>query len=134
MIPRPRLAVALPLAAGSGLALSLAFPPVGAWPVAFVAVGPLLLLLRTSSPRRGFLLGLVYGLASYGAIIYWILRFGEFAWVALTLLMGLSVALFGLLVPFVIRPGHPLRNAFGLAALWTVVDFVRSAWPLGGFS
>ncbi len=134
MTPRPRLAVALAVAVGSGLALSLAFPPVGAWPLAFGAVVPLLLLLRTSPPGRGFLVGLAYGLAAYGAIIYWILRFGEFAWVALTLLMGLSVALFGLLLPFVTRPGHPIRNAFGVAALWTVVDVVRSAWPLGGFS
>ena len=134
MTTRPRLAIALAVAVGSGLALSLAFPPVGAWPIAFVAVVPLMLLLRDARPARGFLLGLAFGLASFGAILYWILRFGEMAWVALTLLSGLSIAVFGLLVPFVTRPGHPLRNALGIAALWTVVDWFRSAWPLGGFS
>jgi apolipoprotein N-acyltransferase len=131
---RPRLAVALAAAAAGGLVLSLAFPPAGIWPVAFVAVVPLLLLLRDARPGRGALLGLAFGLASFGAILYWILRFGEMAWFALTLLSGLAVAVFGLLVPFVTRRGHPLRNALGIASLWTVVEWVRSAWPLGGFS
>ena len=60
----------------------MAFPPVGAWPVAFVALAPLLWLLAGHGPRRGFVLGLAYGLAFHGATLYWILRFGEMAWVA----------------------------------------------------
>ncbi len=95
---------------------------------------PLLWLLRDASPARGALLGFVFGLAFYGATLYWILRFGELAWAALVLLAAASAALFGLLVPAVRRPGHPLRSAFGVAALWTVIDWARAAWPLGGFS
>lgn len=131
---RPRLPSSLLIALASGLALSTAFPPVGLWPVAFVALAPLIWLLWNARPRRGFLLGLAFGLAFYGATIYWIWRFGVVAWTALTLLCALSVALFGLLTPAMRRPGRPIVSALATAALWTVFDWVRSAWPLGGFS
>lgn len=95
---------------------------------------PLLWALRGQRPTRGFVFGLVYGATGYGAIIYWIARFGVMAWVALTLLLALSTALFGLLVPIVTRPRRPLRNAAAVAALWTGVDHLRGSWPLGGFT
>jgi apolipoprotein N-acyltransferase len=131
---RLRLLYALPIALGAGLLLSLAFPPAGVWPIAFVALVPLLWLLATANPARGFLIGLVFGLGAYGATIYWIWRFGTLAWTALTVVCALSVAIFGLVLPAIRRPGHPVANALGTAALWTVLDWVRSAWPLGGFS
>ena len=118
----------------SGLLLSLAFPPAELWPLAFVAVAPLLWLLRSARPRRGALLGFVYGVGFYGATLYWILRFGELAWVGLVTLSALSVAVVGLVGPAVIRAGRPLRTAVGLAALWTLVDWIRGMWPLGGFT
>lgn len=114
--------------------LSAAFPPMGWWPLAFVAVAPLLWLLASAGPRRGALLGLAFGLGFYGATIYWILLFGELAWVALTLLCMASTALFGLVAPALCRRGRPVLQAVGLAALWTVVDWIRTSWPLGGFS
>ena len=118
----------------SGLLLSLAFPPAEIWPLAFVAVAPFLWLLRSARPRRGALLGFVYGVGFYGATLYWILRFGELAWVGLVTLSALSVAVVGLVGPALIRTGRPLRTAVGLAALWTLVDWIRGMWPLGGFT
>jgi apolipoprotein N-acyltransferase len=131
---RPRLPSALGLSIASGLALSLAFPPAGLWPLAFVALAPLLWLLRAASARRGLLLGLAFGVSFYGATLGWILRFGLLGWTGLTLLSGLSVGVFAALAPWWIRSGRPIRTALGLAALWTVVDFARAAWPLGGFT
>jgi len=128
----PALAVAASTAAGLGL--SLAFPPADLWPVAFVAVIPLYLLLRDVSPARGFVIGLAYGAGVFGATLYWILRFGELAWVALVVLSALSVSLVGLLAPAVIRREHPVRSAFAFAALWSVADWARGAWPFGGFT
>lgn len=131
---RPPFPFALLLSLAAGFLLSLAFPPAGLWPLAFVALVPLFWLLRDERPFRGFLLGLIFGIAFYGATLYWILRFGLMAWTALTLLMGLWTALFGLVAPAIRRAGRPVLTALGWAALWTVIDWGRGAWPLGGFT
>ena len=131
---RPSLPVASLISFATGLVLSLAFPPAGLWPLAFVAIAPLLWLLERSGPGRGVLLGLVFGLGCYGATIYWIWRFGELAWVSLSVVMAVSLALFGGLYPAIRRLGHPIITAFGAAALWTVLDWLRGLWPLGGFT
>ena len=122
------------VAAAAGLLTSLAFPPVGAWPLAFVGLVPLLLVLRTCSAPRGALVGLCFGLGLYGASLYWILLFGELAWTALVLLSAAAIAAFGFLAVLVRRPGRPIVDAFALAAVWTVLDWIRGMWPLGGFT
>ncbi|MEP7059289.1 MAG: apolipoprotein N-acyltransferase [Actinomycetota bacterium] len=132
--PPSSLVSQLILAAFGGLAMSLAFPPVALWPIAFAAVVPLLWLLRTVRPARGALVGFVYGAAGYGITLSWIDRFGTGAWVALTALCALSTAVVGLLAPLVVRPGRTVLSALGFAALWTVLDFARGAWPFGGFT
>ena len=99
-----------------------------------MALAPVLFLLRTAGARRGSVLGLAFGFGFYGATLYWILLFGTLAWGSLVLVSALSAAVFGLLAPVVIRRGHPFLTAAGLGALWTAVDWVRGAWPLGGFT
>lgn len=131
---RPPLFVALPVALASGIALSLAFPPAAVWPVAFFAIVPLLWLWRSSSTGRAVVVGLVFGVGVFGATLYWILRFGEMAWISLTLLSAASIATVGALAPGLVRPGRPLRTAVGLASAWTVADWIRGMWPLGGFT
>jgi apolipoprotein N-acyltransferase len=131
---RPALPLALLIAATSGLLLSVAFPPAGLWPVAFIAVVPLMWLLTATGPRRGFALGLVYGLAFHGATLYWILRFGELAWVAVTIVSALWLGVFGALVPAFLRRERPVVNVLAIASLWTVLEWLKGMWPLGGFS
>jgi apolipoprotein N-acyltransferase len=131
---RPRLPLALLIAAASGLLLSLSLPPVGVGAVAFLAPIPLLWLVREARPRRGFLLGVVFGIAYFGALLYWILLFGVLAWGSLVLLSCLSTGLFGALAPAVWRSARPVRSSIGLAFLWTVIEWARGAWPLGGFT
>ena len=131
---RSSLFVAIPICLASGLALSLAFPPAGIWPLAFVALVPLLWLLAAARPRRGLALGFGFGLAFYGATLSWIALFGFGAWAALTLGSAASTALFGLVVPALRRPGRPVLTSFGVAALWTALDWARGMWPLGGFT
>jgi len=120
---RPSFISSLIVALASGAVLSLAFPPAGLWPLAFLAPVPLLWLLRDVRSGRGFVLGLVFGIGFYGATLYWIARFGTMAWVALTLVSAVGVGLFGLLAP-VLRPAFTsnhhkvmLQGAQGLAAL-----------------
>jgi apolipoprotein N-acyltransferase len=139
VLPRLRLIgrpppVALVLSLIGGVISSLAFPPVAAWPLAFLAPALLLVALREATPGRGFVLGLVYGLTGFGLTLSWLQLFGALAWGALTLLAALSVALFGLSFPLVRRPDHPLLTALGAAALWTAIDWLRGLWPLGGFT
>jgi apolipoprotein N-acyltransferase len=136
MSNRPRISfpVATTLSLAAGLLCSLAFPPAELWPLAFIATALLLLLLRDARAARGFALGLIFGLGFFGATLYWIWRFGAMAWVALTLVSAVAVAVFGALAPSVTRPGATIRNALGVAALWTVIDWIRGAWPLGGFT
>lgn len=131
---RPALPLALLIAAVSGLILSLAFPPAGLWPVAFVALVPLLWLLDDAGPGRGFAVGLAFGLAFHGATLYWILRFGELAWVAVTLVSAVWVAVFAMLVPTLRRPGRPVITVLAAASAWVVLEWLKGMWPLGGFT
>jgi apolipoprotein N-acyltransferase len=112
----------------------LANPPAGLWPLAFVALAPFLWLVRASRPRRGLLLGLVFGFVYFGALLYWIRLFGELAWGSLSLVSAGYVAVFGLLAPVLWRGRSPVRSAVALAALWTALEYVRGMFPLGGFT
>ena len=131
---RPSLLVGCGIAAAAGLGTSLAFPPVGAWPVAFVGLVPLLLVLRTSTVGRGAIVGLCFGLGLYGASLYWVLLFGELAWTGIVLLSAAALAAFGAVSILVRRSGRPIIDALAIAAAWTVLDWTRAAWPLGGFT
>lgn len=42
-------------------------------------------------------------------------------------------AVFGALAPTLWRRRHPVASVLALAALWTVLECLRGAWPLGGF-
>jgi apolipoprotein N-acyltransferase len=127
------LAGNLLVAALSGALLSLSLPPADAGWVAFLAPIPFLWVVRTARPRRGLALGAVFGVAYFGLVLYWILLFGELGWTALVLLSAASSAVFGLLAPVLWRPRRPVASVLGLAALWTVLEYVRGNWPLGGF-
>jgi apolipoprotein N-acyltransferase len=129
-----RFPAALIVSLLGGVLAYLAFPPVGAWPLAFIAPALLIAALRDAGPLRGFVLGLLYGITGFGLTLSWILLFGKIAWGALTLLAALSTALFGTLFPLVRRSGRPILSAFGAAALWTSIEWLRALWPLGGFT
>jgi apolipoprotein N-acyltransferase len=134
LIPPRRFAAALALSVLGGFVAYLAFPPVDAWPLAFIAPAILIVALTGAGSRRGFVLGLAYGLTGFGLTLSWLFLFGATAWGALTLLAALSVALFGALLPLVRRPGHPILTAIGAASLWTAIDWLRGLWPFGGFT
>jgi dolichol-phosphate mannosyltransferase len=95
---------------------------------------PFLWVLRGASPRRRALLGFAFGIAFFGATLYWILLFGELAWSALIVMSASFTAVFALLSSALVRSGRPVRSALGLAALWTVMESLRDLMPFGGFS
>ena len=51
----------MPLAALAGVLYGCCFPPVGAWPLAFVALAPLVVAVRGASGAGGALLGWLAG-------------------------------------------------------------------------
>ena len=103
--------------------LHLAGVPTGRrWPLAFVGLVPLLLVLRSCSAGRGALVGLCFGLGLYGASLYWIALFGELAWTALVLLCRPRRSrLFGAVAVLVRRPDRPIVERARVAAAWTVL-------------
>jgi apolipoprotein N-acyltransferase len=102
--------------------------------VAFVAPVPLLWLLRDAGPGRGAAVGAAFGFGFFGAVLYWLLLFGALGWTALVLASTAFVAAFGALAPVVTLRARPILTAVGLASLWTAIEWVRGAWPLGGFA
>jgi apolipoprotein N-acyltransferase len=98
-----------------------------------VALIPLLWALEGVGPRRGALVGFVFGLAYYGILLNWLLLFGVIAWLPLVVSQAAYVAGFGALAPMWSRT-HPLRSALAAAAAWAALDWVRATWPIGGFA
>jgi apolipoprotein N-acyltransferase len=99
----------------------------------FIAPIPLLWLVRGSGPGRAAACGFAFGITYFGALLYWILLFGELGWAALVLMSAGFMAGFGALAPAVWRRDHPVFGTLGLAGLWTVVEWIRGMFPLGGF-
>ncbi len=127
------LPLALLAAAGSGVILWLALPPVDAGPLGFVALIPLLIALRGARARRGALLGLAFGLVFNGLLFTWLIPVSALAYAALVLGMTGFLAIFGALVPVLWREEAPLRTALSVGAAWALIEWVRGIWPFGGW-
>lgn len=91
-------------------------------------------MLRGARPLRALALGLVCGFVYFGATLYWVRLFGELGWSSLSLASAAYVVLFALLAPVLWRSERPILSCLGLAALWTATEYLRSMWPLGGFT
>ena len=125
------------LALGTGFLLFLSFPgAAGFWPVAWVALVPLLLAIRNVSPGRAARLGLVAGMIHYVSLLYWIVivlgRYGNLPlWVTvpalllLALYMSCYLALFCALINRVWQQKEVMVVWLG-PFLWVGLDFVRS--------
>jgi apolipoprotein N-acyltransferase len=135
--------VAVAIAIGAGAVLPLAFAPFRWFWIAPFSYAVLFLLWRRAAPRRAFVLGLWYGLASFSAGIYWVyISIHEFGQVnpALSLLLtgGLVavMALFAAVSGWVAARWFPTSGAaawFGLLpALWVLTEWCRG-WFFTGF-
>ena len=134
----PSLPLALLLAAAGGLVTDAAFPDRGWWPLAFVGVAALFWALRAGGARRGFLVGLVWGLAFFLPHLWWARYATETVpWVALSVMEACFVGVVGAAWALVRgrswladRPG---RQAVAFAVLFVAAEQARSEVPFGGF-
>ncbi|MDR1266394.1 MAG: hypothetical protein LBK42_12775 [Propionibacteriaceae bacterium] len=131
---RTRRLVSAVSALAAGVAVGLAFPPTGWWPLMplGLAVFGWLTAVRRPRLRAGLVLGYLFGLGFFTTLIRWLLVVDE-VWGAtfpLAALMAAWFALLGVALTWLGRfPGWPLFAAAAVVA----VEFVDSRWPLGGF-
>lgn len=124
-------------AVASALLLVLAYDPVGAWWLAWVALVPLMLLARsTRRPTRQLLLGAwAGGLVFWLIAVEWVRKSDEGAWpgwLAMALVLSLWWPAFVGLTRIAVRGlGVPLMIA--APAAWVALEFVRAYYPLNGF-
>nr|NLD41345.1 apolipoprotein N-acyltransferase [Actinomycetales bacterium] len=129
--------VALAVAGIGGILTNAAFPYHSWWWAGIAGLGLLFLALHGARAGRGFLLGLVWGLAFFGPLLSWSLTSVSghwLPWVALTVLEASFIGLFGLLYAVVLaREISGGREALVGALLWTAVEQLRMEVPFGGF-
>lgn len=145
--PRPRpllpLWLAVPVAGLAGLLMDLTYPSVGAWGLAFLAVGLLLLTLIGRTAGGALLVGVVYGTVFFFLLVSWTSRYlGVIPWAALSLLEAALTAVAVIPIALAYRwlplafPGLPGRLV-GLpavvAALWVGRELLLGSWPYTGF-
>jgi apolipoprotein N-acyltransferase len=127
---RLRLLPRLALAAVSGVVLAVAFPPYGLWWLTPLAVAAITILVLDVRPRTAALVGLVAGLGFFLLLLRWLLVIGSDAWVLLSTVEALALALVGVGTCLVARlPGWPVYAA----AVWVAGEELRAVVPFGGF-
>jgi apolipoprotein N-acyltransferase len=127
-----RLRLRLLLAIVSGGIAFCAFPPVDAGWASYAALVPLFLALRGARGRAGFLIGLVFGLAFIGPLIWWISLFGYLGWGVLLVAQALFFAVFGWFAAW--ASNAAIGRVVGVPVLYAALEVARTRWPLGGFS
>lgn len=137
----------LVLAALAGLGTSFAQPPAGLWPLLFLAVPALLLLVRELPARAAAATGWVAGAVHFGAGLHWVseaflVDAERHGWMApfAVLFLGAGLALFWAAAFWLaarLRAPGAARSAL-LLALWTLAEYARShvltgfPWALPG--
>src|SRR5215831_15408069 len=117
---------ALLAAVAGGLALTAAFPPVGAWPLAPLGPALLVLALQGRRLRSSFLAGLLFGLALFVPLLSWLINVAWYAWAALAVAEAVIFALLcmGQRVLLSLR-AWPVA----VAGWWVAAEALRGRWP-----
>lgn len=115
----------------SGALLRLAFPVFDLTWLLWPALVVLLVSVRGATPRQGALLGAAHSLVFYLWLLPWLGVIGTDAWILLSLVMVLWGAFLGALIAVAFSTRVWL---FLVPTMYVAVEFMRSSWPLGGFS
>lgn len=132
-MPRFSVPLRLAVAALGGGAAALGFAPFRWAFMTWLAVG-LLIWLAASAPGRGTALwsGYLFGLAYFGALLWWIVPVELIGYVPLVLLQAVSYL--GLAAAaYRFREAPPVWFILGAAGTLALMEFLRLRWPVGGF-
>ncbi|NYF58969.1 apolipoprotein N-acyltransferase [Micromonospora purpureochromogenes] len=130
------LRLAVPAAVLAGLAMLLAFPPYGMWPLAPVGVALLGAAAHRRRLRAGAGLGFLTGVALFAPMLEWTnLHTGYLPWVLLSLLQAGYLALLGVATAWVSPLVDRRRWAWPVVTglLWVAQEALRDRTPFGGF-
>ena len=130
--PRPATLARAVTALAAGVALYLAFPPVGAWPLAPVAVAAATLLVRGRPLWSAYRLTFLFGLGFFLPLLRFVAFVGDDALYALAVGEAAILALAGPATALVLR----LRARYAWAAaacVWVAQEALRGRAPFGGF-
>src|SRR5438105_1684124 len=129
----PRSISRYALAGSSALLLVLSFPDFNLWPLAWIALVPLLLSAAESRRRGAFIQGWLCGGLFFYASCHWvtysIINYGHLStWLAYllivpaALLLGIFPALFALSISHLVRRWGPMPLLFA-PALWSTLEW-----------
>lgn len=123
------------LAVAGGIVLDLAFPGVGWWWSAPIAVAMLVIVLDGRGVRWGAFVGLTFGLAFFVPHLAWSgIYVGKMPWLALATLEALYFAVLGAVATVALRFSHrSVVQAVVFGCLWVGQEALRSRTPFGGF-
>ncbi|PIS28089.1 apolipoprotein N-acyltransferase [Candidatus Saganbacteria bacterium CG08_land_8_20_14_0_20_45_16] len=126
-------------AVASALLLTLAFPPLNLYWLAWVALVPFLLVIyQAKTWTRAGQLGAIFGLSFFGVHLFWLTSLFSFVgwwsvvgWLALVIWQALFIVLFAIVLSccsfFKAKFIYPLVTAL----LWVAVEYLRSSGPFG---
>lgn len=134
----PRRGTSIVLAVAGGVLCDAAFPGLGWWPMACVAIALLALALGRDSARWNLLVGFVFGLAFFLLQITWAeLAVGPVPWIALSVTEAGFIAVFGAAWSWARRGlviwSRARWQVPAAAVLWVGIEEARSVVPFGGF-
>ncbi|WP_244957241.1 apolipoprotein N-acyltransferase [Candidatus Frankia nodulisporulans] len=115
-----------------GVLLYLATPPVGAWPLAPLAITLLTLTVRHRHLRASYTLGLLFGLGFFLPLLRFVSFVGADAWIVLALAEAAILALTAPATTLVWRLPAPWP-ALATGAVWAADEALRGRAPFGGF-
>ncbi len=117
------------LAVVSGVVLTLAFPKLAFYPLAWVGLVPLLMAVRRTTPLGSFFLGWLTGFVFFAGLLYWIGLFGVLPWLMLALKEGLAIAVFAIVANVILSRCN--LAIIALPAVWTALEYVRTLGIFG---